>query len=270
ISKEIKNLNHFNNHKINEKYHLLVSKDYQFTKIKADGDSMYLLGYCFDIRDSSISTEDILYNLLESSNFHEELEYLNGRFVIIFVRGLKVYISTDAGGLKLVFYSKQSNLVSSHEYMIKTLDQRYFNLNIKVNKEYRKCFLDQTSFENVYKLSTNNELELGSLSTKRIFPLKNKGEATVDDIIIEMSRYIDEINRWLQNQSNKKFSLTGGIDSRVSLALAKPIVEEMDFFTYLRPLEHIVNKNRYDTYSTDEKIVREIVENLRISHHFFT
>ena len=270
ISKEISNLNHFQNYKLNDKYNLLVSKDYQTTEIKKASSSMYLLGYCFDIRDSSISTEDILYNLLESSNFHEELEYLNGRFVIIFVRGLKVYISTDAGGLKLVFYSKQSNLVSSHEYMIKTLDQRYFNLNIKVNKEYRKGFLDQTSFENVYKLSPNNELELGSLSTKRIFPLKNKGEATVDDIIIEMSRYIDEINRWLQNQSNKKFSLTGGIDSRVSLALAKPIVEEMDFFTYLRPLEHIVNKNRYDTYSTDEKIVREIVENLRISHHFFT
>lgn len=269
ISKEIKNLNHFNNHKINEKYHLLVSKDYQFTKIKADGDSIYLLGYCFDIRDSSVSTEDILYNLLESSNFHEELEYLNGRFVIIVVRGNKVHISTDAGGLKPVFYSKQSNLVSSHEYMIKILNQRYFNLTIKTNKEYRKGFLDQTNFENIYKLSPNNELELSSLTTNRIFPLRAKGEASCEDIIIEMSKYIDEINSWLRKQNNKKFSITGGIDSRVSLALAKPIIEELDFFTYLKPLEHIKNTKRINIYNKDENIVKEIVENLRIKHEFF-
>ena len=270
ISKDISSLRDFNNYKLTDEYHLLVSKDYQLTKIKNENKSIYLIGYGFDIRNSSNSIETILYNLIETSNFHEELEYLNGRFVLIFVKDNRVIVSTDAGGLKPVFYSKQTELVSSHEFIIKTINQKHFKLPIEINEEYRRGFLDQTSFKKIYKLSPNNEIELNDFKTKRIFPLSNNGEAKTEDIISEMSPYIDEINNWLHHQDNKRFSLTGGIDSRISLALAKPIIEELKFFTYLKPLNHIQNEKRRDIYSKDEKIVQDLAENLRIEHEFFT
>ena len=270
ISKDILSLRDFNNYKLTDEYHLLVSKDYQLTKIQNENKSIYLIGYGFDIRNSSNSIEAILYNLIETSNFHEELEYLNGRFVLIVVKDNRVIVSTDAGGLKPVFYSKQTELLSSHEFIIKTINQKHFKLSIEINEEYRRGFLDQTSCKNIYKLSPNNEIELNGFKTKRIFPLSNKGEAKTEDIISEMSPYIDEINNWLRHQDNKRFSLTGGIDSRISLALAKPILEELKFFTYLKPLNHIQNKKRVNIYSKDEKIVQNLVDNLRIEHEFFT
>src|SRR5699024_6632224 len=45
--------------------------------------SILLLGYCFDIRSGMKDQEDTLIDLLISKDLHSELDYINGRYIIV-------------------------------------------------------------------------------------------------------------------------------------------------------------------------------------------
>src|SRR5699024_2719916 len=83
--------------------------------------------------------------------------------------------------------------------------------------------------------------------------------------------YFTENIKWLKNQSNKIFSLTGGQDSRLNLAIIKSLINELDFFTYLKPSQSL-KKDKFAKrqYTNDEMIVNQMVDNLNLNHEFFT
>src|SRR5699024_11212983 len=180
------------------------------------------------------------------------------------------FITTDATSMKPVFYNPEYKLISSHEYVIKKLLTDEFQVTLTKNPFYRKGFMDFTYNKEVFKLNPSIEIEINDYTKERIFPRRDKGVNTIEEGYEILVPYFTETIKWLKNQPNKIFSLTGGQDSRLTLAILKPLIDEIDFFTYLKPKQSL-KKNKFakKQYSNDEMIVEQIVYNLNLKHEFF-
>src|SRR5699024_1743760 len=80
-----------------------------------------LLGYCFDTRDEKLSQGDIIRNLMINGNLVEELEYINGRYILILDEGLDVTLYSDASQLQPMVYHKKSKTLSSHDNLLNSV-----------------------------------------------------------------------------------------------------------------------------------------------------
>src|SRR5699024_5633896 len=267
-------INNFTNYSLPGNKHLYISNDYTFTYKKSDEKEIYLLGYCLDIRDGSIKTENIIGNLLNTTDkveFYDEIDYLNGRFTLIYTNDKNTFVTTDATSMKPVFYNSEHRLISSHEYIIKKLLTEEYQVPLNKNLYYRKGFMDFTYNKEVFKLNPSIELEINDFTRERIFPRQDKGVNTVENGYEILTPYFAETIKWLKNQPNKIFSLTGGQDSRLTLAILKSLINELSFFTYLKPNQSLKrNKFAKRQYSNDEMIVEQMVDNLNLKHEFFT
>ena len=267
------NNNDFIKKYLHDNKYLYISKDYLFTHKKVGTKEIYLLGYCMDIRNGSMSVEKIVENLIKSNKlekFYDEVEYLNGRFTLIYNDGRDVYISSDASSLKPIFYNEKYEIIASHVYLIKDILINDYKIELSKNKFFRKGFLDHTYHNEIFKLNPSNDVSMNNFKISRIFPRRNKDEKTIDESLSILEPYFDEVINWLNNQPNKIFSLTGGADSRLSLALVKNLKKDIRFFTYLKS-EDDLNKNPASKpiYKTDEFIVDSLVNNLDLKHDFF-
>lgn len=267
-------MENFTSHPLKENKNLYISDDYTFFHKKSGKKEIYLLGYCLDIRDGSIETEDIIDNLLKTTDkieFYEEIDYLNGRFTLIYTNDKNTFVTTDATSMKPVFYNSEHRLISSHEYIIKKLLTEEYQVPLNKNLYYRKGFMDFTYNKEVFKLNPSIELEINDFRRERIFPRQDKGVNTVENGYEILTPYFAETIKWLKNQRHKIFSLTGGQDSRLTLAILKSLINEMDFFTYLKQNQSLKrNKFAKRQYSNDEMIVEQMVDNLNLKHEFFT
>src|SRR5699024_4509827 len=273
ITELTEDFNGFTIHDLPSNKKLHISDDYKFSYKKSMNKEIYLLGYCLDIRNGSLSNDEIVLNLLNTKDkdeLYDEVEYLNGRFTLIFINDSDIFISTDATSMKPVFYNIDKSLVSSHEYIIKKLLIDEYEVTLNQNPYYRKGFLDFTAHKEIFKLNPSIELKFNDFSKKRVFPRRNKGINSIDKGYEILEPYFTENIKWLKNQSKKIFSLTGGQDSRLTLAILKPLIDDMDFFTYLKPRQSL-KKNKFAKrqYSNDEMIVEQLVYNLNLEHEFF-
>ncbi|WP_342388733.1 hypothetical protein [Salinicoccus bachuensis] len=271
ISEYDQKIPYFQRYELAGGYHLHASEDYLPVMAEEDGRKVFVLGYCYDIRDSGRSIPDIAEELAEADEEArlEELDNLNGRYVIILTEADKVYVYSDATSFKPVFYNEDYRLVSSHEYLLRNFIKDIHGEKLSMTKLYNKGFLDLTNTDRVYKLSPSLELEVTRFDRRRVFPRKERVEKSVEELVDESSLFFEESNKWLEQQKNLQFSLTGGVDSRVSLALIKPIVNQVKFFTYLKSETSLTSRTLKKAYTNDEKIVMEIVDNLNLDHEFF-
>src|SRR5699024_2844644 len=159
---------------------------------------------------------------------------------------------------------------SSHKYIIRKYVRQYQDAELN-QRLYNKREVDWTNSKMIFKFSPSVELNLNSFEFKRIFPRADKIEQSPEQALASVQPYIAEIISWLQQQKNLKFSLTGGLDSRVSLAVLKPIINLIRTFTYLKS-EKSLNASESSvavSYSNDERITKDIVFNLNLDHTSF-
>src|SRR5699024_718501 len=162
-------------------------------------------------------------------------------------------------------------LISSHEYVVKKLLTDEVQVTLTKNPFYRKGFMDFTYNKEVFKLNPSIELEINNFTKKRIFPRKDKGTESIENGYKILVPYFSETIKWLKGQPHKIFSLTGGQDSRLTLAILKSLVNEIEFFTYLKQHKSLKrNKFAKRQYTNDEMIVDQMVDNLILNHEFFT
>src|SRR5699024_10533582 len=274
ITELVGDVENFTNYSLPGNMNLYISNDYTFSHTKSGDEEIYLLGYCLDIRDGSLSTDEIVSNLIkttEKENFYDEVDYLNGRFTLIYTNNENTFITTDATSMKPVFYNAQHKLISINEYYVKKLFTDECQLTLTKNTFYRKVFMDFTYNNEVFKFNPSIELEINNFTKKRIFPRKDKGTNSIENGYKMLVPYFSETIKWLKGQPHKIFSLTGGQDSRLTLAILKSLVNEIEFFTYLKQNKSLKrNKFAKRQYTNDEMIVNQMVDNLNLNHDFFT
>lgn len=272
ISNDVNELGGFDKVLSHNNANVFISQDYHYFKVEKNGVSAILIGYCFDIRNSEIKNEKVLKEILKlnkRNSWYDFMDYLNGRYSIIISKENQLYIYCDATNMKPVFYNNKHHLVASHEYIIKEILFKFYNEEVTDSSYVRKNAMDWTDTMGIYKLSPSVELEYHSFTMERIFPRDDRLTCSVEEAVNTMGPYLRETLKWLSSQSNKRFSLTGGVDSRVSLSVVKPLVNQMGFFTYLKKDEVIRSESMQNSYYNDQKVVADIVYNLNLKHKTF-
>jgi len=199
------------------------------------------------------------------------LDYLAGRYVIIAGDKSEVNFYNDAAGTRSIYYSLTSSLVSSHANFIADNEETSQDNLVKGYRNLPKIST-KTPFENIKSLLPNFTYELKGKSSKRFFPreenkfikMKHEDKLALFENITKL-----QLKYYTENYKSIFHSITGGYDSRVSIALSKDYFDHMKFFTYTISRNKIKKTNNFFTrYEEDKAIVEQLISYLPINHSF--
>ncbi|MCK4799243.1 MAG: hypothetical protein KAT05_17855, partial [Spirochaetes bacterium] len=213
-----------------------------------NGNSIVLLGTIIDpvnyISDSNLIIKKLLEKYIQSENdFFDYLDLLSGRFILVIQSSQKTIALHDATGIKTLFYHKLSEeiILSSHIQMIAEI-KKYKIRGLRLDYIKSSSFKTQsrylpgisTTYENINILSPNTLIDLSNRKIKRFFPREklNRQKISpelVDELAILLSNQVDLLSK----KYKLAISLTGGIDSRLTLAAARKNIDDIVCFTYV-------------------------------------
>ncbi len=190
-----------------------------------------ILGTAIDVINNTCNLDYIcsrLADLLVSSkeSFLEYVDYLCGRFVIFYYDAVSegLAVTTDATGMRSVYYSETQDIVASHYGLI----QDVAGCTESELYGYYKRMKDRpwilpgnfTPYEGVRGVTANHELLLSSKKLNRIWPRKQSVPVSINvasEKIFEM--LTKEVDLVASLYDKIAISLTAGRDSRLSLSL---------------------------------------------------
>lgn len=257
--------------KINE-YNISYDPANEAKLTEAEDHWVFVLGTIIDLEnftdDLTIITENLLSKYMKSEDsFLDYVDVLAGRHLIFYGNKDNAYILSDVTGMRTVFYSKNREFISSHSNLI----QEYINSpsnpvfetkSVEAwKKKYKRAYLPghYTIYEDIFLLTPNTLLEIAEKNVKRFFPRKKLENIPTDKVIQEVGLLIDKQMQMLTRKHQIICGLTGGIDSRVTLALVKNYRNQLKFFTY-----H--SNPDIEAWEMDKKISMEIARNLDLNH----
>lgn len=243
------------------------------TGLRIDADSgayVFVAGLAIDLNEhGSLDHGTIAARLLAElkngdAGFLDRVDLIAGRYLVISRRrrGVAPDVINDACGMFKVNYAPAHGLVSSNIFLIDALVHAGA-------RRYRAEFTDRralwkygslgnlTPIEGVRILTANQRLRLGDFRLERFYP--RRPVPRIDDVRHAADRIVDLCQRQ-QSLLLPKFSLlnslTAGIDSRFSLAIACEATDPQFFFTY------VFIKNA----QVDALVADRIAERLSLKH----
>lgn len=211
-----------------------------------------------------------LYNENHSA-FLGMLDFIGGRYVIIIGNQSNVFFYTDATSSRSVYYSTNENLVSSHANLIAENTNTIKNNSIEISNAMRYTY-DYSPYENIKAIIPNFKLDYNGKNIQRFFPrAKNKYKNMDENSKLDLAGEIwkKNSNYYLSQYSNIVMSLTGGGDSRSTLAMLREHINKIQFFTYAATDKTNNISSRYDkTNDLDRVLVNQIVNDLKLNHQF--
>ncbi|MCK1975518.1 hypothetical protein LNK15_00425 [Jeotgalicoccus huakuii] len=277
-SKELRNNSFFDN-KINlGKTYLYFNNENKIIIEQKSSVKIVLLGYLVDIRNGNKLAREILISLIEYYNqdinlFIEQLDYMNGRFILIISDDKDTKIFTDATSMLPIYYY-QNYIFSSHEVIVREILKQEYEISLENYNYEMKNFLDYTNTKEVYSFNPNLYFSFSKFKFNRIYPRDQFVEREGNEVLLNIKKYLNTQINWLDNNYEKIYlSLTGGLDSKVSLSLVKPIIDKIETFTYMYRFNKDESYNLLNPYKRiyylDKFIVDNLVYNFRFKHKYF-
>lgn len=201
--------------------------------------------------------------------FLDELDLVGGRHLVIRAspEGLELY--QDATGMRSVYFSPEAGLVSSHVHLINDLVPHEKRSKAQGSGGALSGW-DRTPFLGVTALIPNHVLRLADWGCVRFFPRgqnryqKFSHQERLDTFRAIWDRQMSELKSL---GSRLVMSLTGGADSRTSLALSMAHLDDIEMFTYTVPR---VGTSRWSQMmDLDRRLVEEIKALVPVNHRYF-
>lgn len=224
--------------------------------------------------EKDYNNEELLEELLYLYfNYYDEflnlLDFIGGRYAIIIGNNKSFSVYQDATGARSVYYTLDKNVISSH---LNLICDNFYYVNKSIGEELSNNVYSLTSTpKNKIKcLIPNHCLNSNTKTVQRFFPRKENMFTKWDE-----SKKLNLAERlWkkqLMNYNNKYkkliLSLTGGYDSRVSLAMSRELSDEINYFTYT--VEDNIDNTRFEKVAKlDEYLVKQILKDFNINHKF--
>lgn len=239
-----------------------------------DTSAVYLLGRATllgSVDHSDVPVAQRLANKLALSRdlFDEEVELLCGNYALIIRDGTRTSIQSDAGGLRSVFYSPRDQLVGSHARLVATFCDsadysEFYDASWEIPNSVSYLPGVRTIFREVLQLSPNTELQIDSMTLRRVFPRRPPLSLEVPEVVERVEPLLlSQLPFLTDTGKDLMLSLTAGIDSRTSLALMRPVIDQVTALTY------VLGFGRYAgmrIMEVDEDIAREITSTFSIQH----
>ncbi|CAM3240444.1 hypothetical protein CGOTT_08500 [Corynebacterium gottingense] len=228
---------------------------------------------------SDHSAERLLHLAQQSIDaFEDELDFICGRYVIVLHVGGTTWLYNDAIGNRTVYYSSDSAVAASHLHLLNSIAPHELiseSLSDAVVADYQWA-ADLTPYKSLKHLLPNHKLEWEAGSSSRFYPrrpnpfLNWSAEAKYAEI--------ERVWRAAQRQSferysNVAFSISGGLDSRLALAMAKPYWSQIVGYTYGLERREGSKAQRTSFYGrvmeNDDSIAHQIHAACDLKNHVF-
>lgn len=248
------------------RFTLFHSQSMACTAVSDGLNQLIVLGYLLDIRDGNKSMEVILNDLIQATDFEKELEYLNGRYIIICVRASNIEFYSDATNLLPANYHRETGSFASHDMLLaEILTDNAIELTRRPLRKTND--LDFTRYEEIWKVNPSIKYRLNSFQAERIYPRLEQVKQSVDEAFTAMKPYLDQQNIWLERFNGDIFlSMTAGMDSRTSAAIAHRLHKRIEFLTYMTPRKLLATPMARKIYQIDSEVVRDMKENMGWNH----
>ena len=170
--------------------------------------------------------------------FYDYLNFIGGRYIIVYKKNNDVKVLTDPHALKTLFFHDKTSICASHiELLNKIVDEKIQDTINCTHKNYSYSYElpgNYTKYENIYFLPGNFYFSINTKLFKRFWPSKQRIYGSVFDARTKiLNKYYLQIKN-LQQRFKIVMSLTGGKDSRVSLFSANNLMKNIYFFTESR------------------------------------
>ena len=194
------------------------------------------LGVILDASRPEVGPDEVLAQLASALARSEDamlgaMDTMGGRFVLLYRTGGRTHLVTDAAGTKQAFrYARETALVSSHARLVALNAQDAPGEDLVT---FRGGYPGLgTPWRNIRLLTPNTRLRLEDMEVRRFWPrrrLEPIGVARAADGVAGLMR---GTLRHLAERHDVHLSVTAGLDSRVSLAVAKDL--PVSLFTFRR------------------------------------
>lgn len=168
--------------------------------------------------------------------FYDYIDLVAGRYIICFGSREHQYIVQDATGMRTCYYAKDQLLVASHYGIIDDIihDERHPFFEKYVNMKNRPWLLpgNITPYRNISVLTPNHELSLENRKIKRFWPRKPHEYLSAERVYEEIADLLHNQLLVLGKNHKLMFQLTKGNDSRIGLAISKPVKDESLYYSY--------------------------------------
>lgn len=274
-----KNINlpeHFDELKICEKYYYAFDSMSSKNILERNNNFLIIHGEFVHIGIDNQYTEQGLMERLfatyfsDYSSFLNLLDFISGRYVIIIGNLNEVKIFPDASNSRSNYYTTDKNSVASHVFLLSS-QGNYERVNFGKELPELKNALLETPFFKIKSAIPNFYINFYKKKQERFFPRENNKYTKLNENkkfeLIERFWKL-QLDYYTTKYDNLLFSLTGGGDSRFSLALAKDYLDKMKFFTYSRTSGMDKSSQTAIGLTMDYNIVTQMLEIMSIEHKF--
>lgn len=188
--------------------------------------ALVCLGILFDAMRPNRESQDCLQDLAERLAWSEDamlsaLAGCNGRFVILYRRGDDGHhVVGDATGLRTALYHfGEAGTVASH---INLLVAGAASHEPRDARQFKFGFPGRlTPVRNVFVLTPNTKLDLKRRQVSRFWPTHPVAERSLDEAATQIAERLTNSYAWIAARYDHFLTLTAGLDSRVTLSIAK-------------------------------------------------
>lgn len=204
-------------------------------------DYLFLHGHWAITSEQGEKAQSTAKHLLEIASrsideFHEELSFMSGRYVVGLSIDGKLRLYTDMAGCRTIYYSTRSDLVSSHLNLLNKISPHEPIEGIPGPAlKHLQWAADYSSLRNVFNLLPNFYLDVDDRTPYRYYPFRDNPYLawTSNDRLREIERIWDSSQRQYFAEFDKvAASLSGGVDSRLVWAMARDYWDRIDGYTY--------------------------------------
>jgi hypothetical protein len=249
----------YNGNRINIYYHKLQDCYMH----EQNGVTISIIGHAYNPFNMNYKELDILKNCLcsylESKEvFFDKISELTGIHIIVVNDKGKLIVVQDCAGMKSCYFGKVDNVIyiTSHPQLVGDI----CNLTIDpfVDKLVKtRCYNignrhlpgNITPFRELKRLGGNTCVEYtDKFNIKRFYPVRPHDEISDKDQFNEMIEKIGNIMHRNIELCSKKWnrpaiSLSGGTDSKTTLACANGLYDKFDFFSFHSKPQELVDAN---------------------------
>lgn len=266
---------YFVNKKILGKYNYFTKDDVN-KKIYEKNNSFILIhGEFLHIGiEDSIPENYLIQKMLDDylnsyDDFLDTLDYIAGRYVIIIGDTNNVNIYPDATNSRSTYFIEDQICISSHA---KLLDEVFSLGASNVIPNFHNTLFN-TPFRNVKSVTPNFSTALPNGNVQRFFPrMNNKFKNMDEDLKFSLIEkfWKKQVSEVFSKSNNVILTITGGGDSRMSLALAREHIKDIDLVTYAFSDTNSVDDTDITSQvlSQDNIIVKDMVKELNLKHKF--
>lgn len=261
------------------KYHLYVQEKQTFYIQTKDNISSIIIGHAYNPFDMKYDENELCQDLISCyeeslEKYFDKVSEFTGLHVIILVDGDKVIACQDACALTGCYFGKVNNAMYITEHPQLIADMFNLKMDPMVEKLVQsKCYNignrhlpgNITPYKELKRIGANTYVEFNNkFVIKRFYPICAHPEfITPEEKEAGVKRIGELIHNGIDCASRKwdrcTISLSGGTDSKTTLACANGLYDKFSYFSFFSKPQELV----------DAEGAKKICQNLGLEHTFY-